>query len=48
MIVAFTVSDFTNGGYVAAVAALHEDSRFSLTLPTLEDWFYKLFMLINL
>lgn len=29
--------DFKNGGYVAAVAALHEGANFSLTLPNLED-----------
>ena len=35
---AFENADFKNGGYVAAVAALHEGANFSLTLPNLEDW----------
>lgn len=35
---AFENIDFKNGGYVAAVAALHEGANFSLTLPNLEDW----------
>lgn len=35
---AYTNADLKNGGYVAAVAALHEGANFSLTLPNLEDW----------
>ncbi len=35
---AFENVDFKNGGYVAAVAALHEGANISLTLPNLEDW----------
>ena len=35
---AYANVDFKNGGYVAAVAALHEGANFSLTLPNLEDW----------
>ena len=34
---AFENADFKNGGYAAAVAALHEGANFSLTLPNLED-----------
>jgi len=33
--VAFTSADFKKGGYVAAVGALHEGSRYSFTLPDL-------------
>lgn len=38
MKVGFTVPDFKKGGYVAAVAAMMEGSKYSLTLPDLEDW----------
>lgn len=44
--------DFKKGGYVAAVAAMIEGSKYSLTLPGLEDWsnlmFYDGVMLITL
>ena len=32
---AFSSAEFKKGGYVAAVGALMEDSRYSLTLPDL-------------
>ena len=37
MKLAYTVADFKKGGYVPAVAAMIEGSKFSLTLPGLED-----------